>query len=113
MTFKKLSTLLPGFLRKPGKPKSKPVITVTAPEPKPAPVPEPEPPKPTTGVPNTRDFAPARVGVATKSQKILDDLCAFLARYLQCSDDQRTVLALWVLHTWCFAAARSTPYLAI
>lgn len=44
---------------------------------------------------------------------MLDEVCAFIARYLQCSESQRTVLALWVLHTWCFAAARSTPYLAI
>jgi Protein of unknown function (DUF3631) len=95
MTFKSLSTLLPGFLRKPGKPKPTPVLTVTAPEPETAAMPEPEPPKP------------------AKNQKMLDDICAFLARYLQCSQNQRTVLALWILHTWCFAAARSTPYLAI
>ena len=44
---------------------------------------------------------------------MLDDICAFLARYLQCSQHQRTVLSLWILHTHCFAAARTTPYLAI
>ena len=44
---------------------------------------------------------------------MLDDICAFLARYLQCSRHQRTVLSLWILHTHCFAAARTTPYLAI
>jgi len=32
---------------------------------------------------------------------------------LQCSDHQRTVLALWVLHTHCSTAAQVTPYLAI
>src|SRR5215471_18153142 len=45
--------------------------------------------------------------------QILDDICAFLARYLHCSPEQRTVLALWILHTHSFPAARSTPYLAI
>ena len=95
MKLKKLSKFLPGFLRKPGALKPKPVLTVIAPEPQPAPVPESEPVAP------------------TKAQKILDDVCAFLARYLQCSQNQRTVFALWVLHTRCFSAARSSPYLAI
>src|SRR5690242_12384311 len=103
MKLKKLSRFLPGFMPKSGKPKSKPatVLTVTTPEPKPAAIPQfqPEPPQP--------------AGPVTRPQKMLDDLCSFLARYLQCSPHQRTVLALWVLHTWCFAAARSTPYLAI
>src|SRR5215471_17264790 len=44
---------------------------------------------------------------------MLDNVCAFLARYLHCSPEQRTVLALWILHTHSFPAARSTPYLAI
>jgi Protein of unknown function (DUF3631) len=90
MTLKNLSRFLPDFMRKSGKSKPKPVLTVTAPQP------EPEPTGPTT-----------------KPQKMLEDVCAFLARYLQCSQHQRTVLALWILHTWCFAAARSTPYLAV
>ena len=107
MKIKNLSAFLPGFLRKPGSPKPKPAparsaaapptkqpVAVT-PVPQPAPAPEPEPCKP------------------TKHSKLLDDLCAFLARYLHCSPHQRTVLALWILHTHCFAAARSTPYLAI
>ncbi|HEY6350490.1 MAG TPA: DUF3631 domain-containing protein, partial [Candidatus Angelobacter sp.] len=37
----------------------------------------------------------------------------FIGRYLQCSEHQRTVLALWVLHTHCSTAAQVTPYLAI
>src|SRR5215471_2917539 len=50
---------------------------------------------------------------SSKPSRMLDDICAFLARYLHCSPEQRTVLALWVLHTHSFAGARSTPYLAI
>jgi hypothetical protein len=97
MKLKKLSAFLPRFLRKLGKHQSKPapVITAHVLEVKSATVPQPEPPKP------------------TRSQKMLDDVCAFLGRYLQCSPHQRTVLALWILHTYCFGAARSTPYLAI
>src|SRR5262245_34873140 len=106
MNFKKLARLLPGFSRKPGAPKPKPapVVTVAALEPEPA------------GVPDTRGFCFVRGGVEakpTKPSRLLDEICAFLARYLHCSDQQRTVLALWILHTHCFAAARSTPYLAI
>jgi len=43
----------------------------------------------------------------------LDDVLKFLARYLHCSDHQRNLLALWVLHSHCFAAADFTPYLSI
>lgn len=97
MKLKKLAAFLPRFIRKLGKHQSKPapVITAAAVEIKSPVVTQPEPPKP------------------TRSQKMLDDVCAFLGRYLQCSPHQRTVLALWILHTYCFGAARSTPYLAI
>src|SRR5215831_12090105 len=99
MNFKKLSRFLPGFSRKPRSPKPQPapVVSVAAPQTQPpaAPEPIPESAKP------------------TKPSKMLDDICAFLARYLQCSQHQRTVLALWILHTHCFPGARSTPYLAI
>ena len=44
---------------------------------------------------------------------VLSDVTDFLARYLQCTEHQRTILALWVLHTYCFTAAQVTPYLAI
>jgi hypothetical protein len=45
--------------------------------------------------------------------QLLKDISAFIGRYLQCSEHQRTVLALWALHTHCLPAARMTPYLAI
>src|SRR5689334_20135369 len=37
----------------------------------------------------------------------------FISRFLVCSDDQLTLLALWVLHTHCHRAFVSTPYLDI
>src|SRR5437763_17136430 len=46
-------------------------------------------------------------------QLILDDIIAFLARYLYCTEHQRTLIALWVLHAHCFSAAEVTPYLSI
>src|SRR5215471_2381899 len=44
---------------------------------------------------------------------LLDQVERFLSRYLECSDHQRAVMALWVLHTHCVVAAQVTPYLAI
>ncbi|HEY6348855.1 MAG TPA: DUF3631 domain-containing protein [Candidatus Angelobacter sp.] len=44
---------------------------------------------------------------------LLEQVSQFIGRYLQCSDHQRTVLALWVLHTHCSTAAQVTPYLSI
>ena len=99
MNLKNLSRFLPGFSRKPRSPKPQPApassVAATVTQPPAAPAPIPEPAKP------------------TKPSRMLDDVCAFLARYLHCSYEQRTVLALWVLHTHSFPAARSTPYLAI
>lgn len=45
--------------------------------------------------------------------QLLKEISEFIGRYLQCSEQQRTVLALWVLHTYCLPAAQVTPYLAI
>src|SRR5579872_3987719 len=44
---------------------------------------------------------------------VLSQVSGFIGRYLQCSDHQRTVLALWVLHAYCFYTAQVTPYLSI
>src|SRR5215470_17795917 len=46
-------------------------------------------------------------------KKSLDDVLTFLARYLYCTDHQRTLIALWILHAHCFSAAEVTPYLSI
>src|SRR5205809_6395141 len=48
-----------------------------------------------------------------RPQLKLDDVIAFLARYLYCTEHQRTLIALWVLHAHCFSAAEVTPYLSI
>jgi hypothetical protein len=46
-------------------------------------------------------------------QQLLPDIAAFISRYLACTSNQLTLLALWTLHTHCFAAANATPYLNI
>ena len=45
--------------------------------------------------------------------ELMQDVSAFISRYLACTRDQLTVLALWTLHTHCFSAANTTPYLSI
>src|SRR5437588_10340404 len=44
---------------------------------------------------------------------LLDHVTGVIGRYLQCSEHQRTVMALWIFHTHCLPAAQVTPYLAI
>lgn len=43
----------------------------------------------------------------------LDQIYAFIGKYLVCSMHQRTVLALWVVHTYCYKHFPETPYLEI
>jgi hypothetical protein len=45
--------------------------------------------------------------------QILEDISALVRQYLVCSDHQLTVLALWVVHTYCFNYFPVTPYLNI
>ncbi|HEY6252787.1 MAG TPA: DUF3631 domain-containing protein [Candidatus Angelobacter sp.] len=45
--------------------------------------------------------------------KMLVAIARFLEEYLACSDEQRTILALWIVHVWCYRAFPTTPYLNI
>src|SRR5205085_4659861 len=51
--------------------------------------------------------------VTPNGETLVADLMSFLARYLVCTDHQRLVLALWIIHTHCSSAAQYTPYLDI
>src|SRR2546423_1633606 len=42
-----------------------------------------------------------------------DALMNFLGDYLVCTEQQRLVLALWIIHTHCLAASDFSPYLDI
>ena len=48
-----------------------------------------------------------------KPSDLLDGMVGLTRRYVACNEDQADALALWVLHCYCFSAARRTPYLAI
>jgi hypothetical protein len=47
------------------------------------------------------------------SARLLDDIAAFLDRFVVLTVDQARTIALWVVHTHAFEAADSTPYLNI
>ena len=44
---------------------------------------------------------------------LVDDLMDFIGRFVVMSDDQRLIVALWVIHTHCLDAFEQTPYLAV
>src|SRR5882672_2583631 len=50
---------------------------------------------------------------AKDNAKQLAALVEFLRRYLVCDEHQFTVLALWIVHTWCFELFSNAPYLNI
>jgi hypothetical protein len=45
--------------------------------------------------------------------RVLDEILAYIRRFVCLSEAQARVLALWVCHTFAFSAAIATPYLAI
>jgi hypothetical protein len=47
------------------------------------------------------------------AEQMLYRLARFFRRYLHCAPEQLAVLSLWTVHTHCFSAARTTPYLHI
>jgi hypothetical protein len=63
--------------------------------------------RPTSPTPTHQDSPPV------DGNELIQEVAQFIARYLQCSAHQRTLLALWVLHTYCYCSARVTPYLSI
>jgi Protein of unknown function (DUF3631) len=61
---------------------------------------------------NPKHVAPPK-RTSCAAAKLLDDIASYFRRYLVCSDDQLTVMALWSLYTWCFKSFSIAPYLAI
>jgi len=82
-----LEKMLPGFEKKPKEPTFIP------------PAPAVKPSKP----PETK----------TPGAEMLASIASFLRKYLVCDDQQLTILALWVVQTWCFDAFPSTAYLDV
>src|SRR5436309_6021848 len=47
------------------------------------------------------------------SETLLNDVTAFLRRFVVMSDDQAAAVALWIAHTHAIDAADVTPYLTV
>jgi hypothetical protein len=58
-------------------------------------------------------FDPDELDEPSEGAILLEEVSQFIGRYLQCTEHQRTILALWVLHTHSLPAAQITPYLSI
>jgi len=49
----------------------------------------------------------------TPAMDMLASIISFLRKYLVCDQHQLTILALWVVHTWCYDAFPSSTYLDV
>jgi uncharacterized protein DUF3631 len=53
------------------------------------------------------------MNVRARPDLLLDELYAFVRRYVVLSEAQAVAVSLWLVHTYCIEAAEATPYLAI
>jgi len=44
---------------------------------------------------------------------ILDEIAAFIARFVVLNKPELIIISLWITHTWAFEASDATPYLAV
>ncbi len=65
---------------------------------------------PITGSPDHPILKDLPIPSAAEEMNQLED---FISEFLICSDSQRAILALWILHTYCYQVSLSTPYLNI
>ncbi len=65
---------------------------------------------PITGSPDHPILKDLPIPSAAEEMNQLED---FISEFLVCSDSQRAILALWILHTYCYQVSLSTPYLNI
>jgi len=48
-----------------------------------------------------------------ENPSVADAIRHFIRRFVVLTDEQTVVVTLWILHTWAFAAATATPYMAV
>jgi uncharacterized protein DUF3631 len=53
------------------------------------------------------------VGQPTQQMRPLDELLGLIGKYVVMTDEQRLVVALWVVHTYLAASIEQTPYLTV
>jgi hypothetical protein len=56
---------------------------------------------------------PVAKAKGVRPSALLDRVVAFVTKYLACTPEQADVIALFVVHTYCFGAAEATPYLTV
>src|SRR5690349_19249465 len=105
---KRITKLLPAFLRKP---KSKPSVlavaksstnsSLTSTTPKPL---APTPNQPSTALapaaPQTPAIPPKSLLPRPNPPQLIDSVVNFLRQYLSADDHRLNILALWIAHTW-------------
>src|SRR5262245_38414984 len=95
-----LKKKLPGFEDKRLEDKPSPQPTVqTASTAQTRPQPPPKPPEQHQNSPNGNPV------------EMLDSLASFLRQYIVCDQHRLNVLALWIVHTWCYQYFPTTAYL--
>src|SRR5215470_3042670 len=72
---------------------------------------KPSPPPQTAPQPPTKP--PERPQQNPPPPEMLDSLTSFLRQYLVCDPYQLNVIALWIVHTWCYQHFPTTAYLNI
>ena len=55
----------------------------------------------------------AAIAAQRELAQLLDEVRAFIKRYLVLRDDEVNILTVWTVHTFCIEAFDYTPYLAI
>src|SRR5262249_55843052 len=81
-----LKKKLPGFEDKPSPQPAAQIAPI-----KPQPAPQPPPRQPAQNSPPNANAV-----------EMLDSLTNFLRQYIVCDQHQLNVLALWIVHTWCY-----------
>src|SRR5215467_9696514 len=73
----------------------------------------PQPFSPAALLQRIDDIKDPNEDIPIDAAQLLDHVNQFLARYLECSEHQRTIMALWVAHSHALSGSQVTPYLAI
>jgi len=59
------------------------------------------------------DLARPHSATSATEPLVLDEITAFVQRFIILKRSELTVISLWIAHTWAFEASDTTPYLAI
>src|SRR5215471_11722445 len=75
--------------------------------------PSPQPTVQTAVTPQPKPQPPPQNPINPPPPEMLDGLTSFFRQYLACDQHQLNVIALWIVHTWCYQHFPTTAYLNI